>query len=171
MGSSKDIMDLFAERDIRQLFSEYDGWRVTSISTPRSAGRFYRISRTRWPDEEVAFIAVSFDPVPQEEFIRALDLLPDGHGSRTKKYLLTPQAADTSSVPPHIPILMMNAFAFTGGELIWLTKKKNAIRSPWHRHSYPELPDNSSITILLLNICGKNRKSIHLRRLSKVWYG
>ncbi len=128
MGSSKNVMDLFAERDIRQLFSEYDGWRVTSVSVPRAVGHFYRISRTKWPGEESAFIAVSFDPVPQDETIRTLDLLPDGHGSRTKKYLLTPQAADTTIVPPHIRILLMNAFAFTEGNLVWLTKKKNVGR-------------------------------------------
>ena len=128
MGSSKNVMDLFAERDIRQLFSEYDGWRVTSVSVPRATGQFYRISRTKWPGEEVAFIAVSFDPVPQDDTISALDLLPNGHGSHTKKYMLSPQAADTSVVPPHIRILLMTAFAFSEGKLVWMTKKKNARR-------------------------------------------
>lgn len=126
MGSSKDVMELFAERDIRRVFSVYDGWNVTPVTASPYAGRFFRVSRNKWVGEEVAFIAVSFDRTPDEDLINALDTLPNGQGSKTKKYLLTPQAADTSAIPPHVRILLMNAFAFTEGKLVWLTKKKNA---------------------------------------------
>ena len=126
MGSAKDVMELFAERDIRQFFSGYDGWKVAPVIGSNPAERFYRVSRSKWVGEEVAFIAVSYDSAPKEEFIRIFEILPDGQGSKTKKYLLTPQTTDTSAVPPHIRILLMNAFAFTEGKLVWLTKKKNA---------------------------------------------
>jgi hypothetical protein len=126
MGSSKDVMELFAERDIRQVFSEYDGWNVMQVTGSLPAGCFYRVTRNKWAGTEIVFIAVSFDRVPKEEIISTLNTLPDGLGSRTKKVLLTPQAADTSGVPPHIRILRMNAFAFAEGRLVWLTKKKNA---------------------------------------------
>jgi hypothetical protein len=128
MGSSKDVMELFAERDIRQFFSEYDGWNIAPAAGSPLPGRFYQVSRGKWGGDEFAFIAVSFDLVPKEEIFSALDMLPDGKGSHTKKYLLAPQAADTSAVPPHIRILLMNAFAFAEGNLVWLTKKKNAKR-------------------------------------------
>jgi hypothetical protein len=130
MGSARDVMELFAERDIRWLFSGYNGWKVEPVSGSRSAGRFYRVSRGKWGGEEIAFIAVSFDPVPRQESVSALDALTHGQGSRTKKYLLTPQATDTSGIPSPIRILPMNAFAFADGELVWLTKKKNAVRYP-----------------------------------------
>ena len=126
MGSSKDVMELFAERDIRRVFSGYDGWKVTPVTASPYAGRFFRVSRNKWVGEEVALIAVSFDRTPDEDLINALDTLPNGQGSKTKKYLLTPQAADTSAIPPHVRILLMNAFAFAEGKLVWLTKKKNA---------------------------------------------
>jgi hypothetical protein len=126
MGSSKDVMELFAERDIRQVFSEYDGWKVAPVTGAQPAGRFFRVSRSKWAGEEVAFIAVSFDLMPNEEIVSTLNTLSDGRVSLTKKYLLTPQAADTSDIPPHIRILRMNAFAFAEGRLVWLTKKKNA---------------------------------------------
>lgn len=126
MGSSKDVMELFAERDIRQVFSEYDGWKVAPVTGSQPTGCFYRITRGKWAGVEIAYIAVSFDRVPKEEVVSTLNTLPDGQGSLTKKYLLTPQAADTSGVPPHIRILRMNAFAFAEGRLVWLTKKKNA---------------------------------------------
>ena len=126
MGSSKDIMKSFAERDIRQQFSEYDGWKFAPVAGAEPAGHFFRVSRDRWGGEEVAFIAVSFDSRPKGEICNILDTLPDSQGSKTKKYLLTPQAADTSGVPPHVRILRMNAFAFAEGNLVWLTRKKNA---------------------------------------------
>jgi hypothetical protein len=128
MGSTRDVMELFAERDIRWLFSEYNGWKVAPVSGSRPAGCIYRASRGKWGGEEVAFIAVSFDPVPRQDAIDALNGLSDRQGSRTKKYLLTPQVTDTSGILPHIRILPMNAFAFADGKLVWLTKKKNAKR-------------------------------------------
>jgi hypothetical protein len=126
MGSARDVMELFAERDIRWLFSEYNGWKVAPVSGPRPAGCFYRATRRKWVGEEIALIAISFDPAPSQDSISALDALPDGRESRTKKFLLTPQVTDTSGIPPHIRILPMNAFAFADGELVWLTKKKYA---------------------------------------------
>ena len=128
MGSSKDVMELFAERDIRHMLPEYDGSKLEPVQGARSPGYFYRVSRSRWVGTEVAFIAVSMDPVPKEELIRALDSLPDGRGSLAKKYLLTPNATDTSGVPSHIHVLQMTAFAFEQEGLVWLTKKKNARR-------------------------------------------
>ena len=126
MGSPRDVMGLFAERDIRHMLPEYDGWRIEQVQGSRTPGYFYRVSRSKWVGTEIAFIAVSYDPVPKEELISTLDSLPDGHGSRTKKYLLMPQATDTSGIPPHIHVLLMTSFAFTEGKLVWVTKKKNA---------------------------------------------
>lgn len=130
MGSQKDVMETFAERDIRQLFSEYDGWNVAPVAGTKPAGRFYKITRGQWVGVETAFIAISFDQVPKDDFVAVLDTLADGQGARTKKFLLTPQATDTSFIPPHIRILLMNAFAFSEGRLVWLTKKKNAMCYP-----------------------------------------
>lgn len=127
MGSMKDVLELFAERDLRQMFSEYDGWKITPVSSTLTSGGLYRISRGKWVGEEVIFVAVSFDQVVKDETIAALDTQPNGsNAARIKKYLLTPQATNTACVPPHVRVLLMNAFAFTEGRLVWLTKKKNA---------------------------------------------
>jgi hypothetical protein len=128
MGSEKDVMELFAERDIRQMLPEYEGSGIEKVKGPGLPGTFFRISRSRWIGTEVAFVAVSLDPVPKEELISALDSLPDGNGSLTKKYLLTPQATKTAGIPPHVRVLPMTAFAFAEGKLVWLTKKKNALK-------------------------------------------
>ena len=42
--------------------------------------------------------------------------------------MLVPQTSDVSCVPDGIRILTMKAFGFSDGELVWLTKKKNAER-------------------------------------------
>ncbi|MDD1689950.1 MAG: hypothetical protein LUQ66_04755 [Methanoregula sp.] len=128
MGSQKDVMELFAERDLRHMLPQYDGWTIEKVQGCKTPGLFYRVSRSKWVGTEVAFIAVSLDEVPTDEMINALDSLPDGRRSLTKKYLLTPQATDTSGVPPHVRVLLMTAFAFVNRELLWLTKKKNAKR-------------------------------------------
>jgi hypothetical protein len=125
MGSQKDVLKLFAERDIRQVFSEREGWRMSQMDVSPSTGSFYRLSRYKWGGDEVAFISVSFDPAPKKESLSAFDTLPD---VRAKKYLLTPQATDTTDIPSEVRILPMSAFTFTDGNLVWLTKKKHARR-------------------------------------------
>ena len=67
MMGSKDVMTTFAERDIRQHFSEFDGWNVAPITSVQSAVGLYRASRNRLYHDEVAFIAISFDLVPENE--------------------------------------------------------------------------------------------------------
>ena len=117
-------MELFAERDLRHLLPQYEGWTIEPVEGMKVPGCFYRVSRSKWVGTEVAFIAVSLDPVPGELLLQTLDSLPQGRGSITTKYLLTPQATDISAVPPHVKTLLMTAFAFVDGELVWLTKKK-----------------------------------------------
>ncbi len=126
MGSQKDVMTTFAERDIRQRFSLFEGWNVAPVNGVLSGGCLYRASRNRLYHEETVFVSVSFDEVPGDECIAVLEALPSSRGSRVKKFLLTPQATDTRAVPPHVGVLPMSAFAFADGKLVWLTKKKNA---------------------------------------------
>ena len=129
MGSPKDTMELFAERDIRRVFSENNGWTISPKNGVRPAVPVYQVSRYKWEGNDLGYIAVSFDPVLKEETLSALDVVSKDQGSRTKKYLLTPQAADTTFIPPHVRILRMESFAVCDGKLVWLTKKKNAKRN------------------------------------------
>ena len=126
MGSVKDIMELFAERDLRQHFSSYDGWTVMPLADARPDAYFFRAARNRWACTEEAFIAATFSCETDEGVITALEALPGRNGAKATKYLLTPQAAGTILVPHHIHVLRMNAFAFEDDELVWLTKKKYA---------------------------------------------
>jgi len=125
MGSPKDTMELFVERDLRQFFPLQDGWKISSQNGSKAGGLMYRISRYKWNGDEIALVGVSFEETPADETFSALDTLSNGN-SKAKKYVLAPQAADISYVPPHIRVLRMNAFAVSDGKLVWLTKKKNA---------------------------------------------
>jgi hypothetical protein len=117
-------MELFAERDLRHLLPQYEGWTIEPVDLHKIPGCFYRVSRCKWVGTEVAFIAVSLDPTPGDLLLQTLDTLPEGRGSITSKYLLTPKGTDTAAVPPTVKILLMTSFAFVDGELVWLSKKK-----------------------------------------------
>jgi hypothetical protein len=126
MGSQRDVLLTFAERDIRHAFSEFEGWNIAPIIGVQSPHGLYQASRNNVHHEDVAFISVSFDPVPRKSCISALESLPSSRGAHVKKYLLTPQASEVSALPPYVGILLMTAFAFVNGELVWLTKKKHS---------------------------------------------
>ena len=98
MGSQKDVMALFAERDLRQLFSGSDGWKIEPL--PLNGDLYYRVSRDEWVGEEVVLVAVSFDPSPQHDLFAVFDHQPDGWSARTRKYMLTPRGTDTRAIPP-----------------------------------------------------------------------
>jgi len=134
MGS-KDVMTTFAERDIRQYFSEFDGWNCAPITGVQSPAGLYRASRNRSYHDEVAFIAVSFDQIPENECITALDALPSSRGSRVKMVLLTPQASDISLVPPHVQILQRLP------RISWSAGPASAHSSSEQEHHQPESPE------------------------------
>jgi len=126
MGSQKDVMELFAERDLRQHFTEYDGWKIAPAANAPSGVYMYRVSKSKWVGEEVAYVALSLNQEPTEATLAALDSVPETRGVTTRKYLLSPQTVNTACVPPHVRIILMNSFAFMEGKLVWLTKKKHA---------------------------------------------
>jgi len=148
----KDVMTTFAERDLRHLLPQYEGWVIEPVEGQKVPGCFYRVSRSKRVGTEVAFIAVSLDPAPGEFLLETLSSLHEGRGSITTKYLLTPHGTDTSDVPSKVRILQMTSFAFVDGELVWLTKKKFARRypsepvlTPTESSAAPATPSQSSL--------------------------
>jgi hypothetical protein len=71
-------------------------------------------------------LAVSFDEEPSVTSLAAMAAGHTGRNALKAQYLLVPKAADVTAVPKGIQIISMNAFGFVEGELVWLTKKKNA---------------------------------------------
>ena len=130
MGSAQDIMKTFAGMDIRAAFSEKDGWTCTRIAERNSSGTLYLLSRNLpWKHETAALYAL-FDAAMIPEGIHQLDTIRREGRETVQKYLLVPQNTDVSAVPPEIQVLFMHAYGLTEGRLVWLTKKKNAVRYP-----------------------------------------
>jgi len=128
MGSAHDIMQTFASKDLHAQFPDYEGWNWKILPATRSGNLVYRVSRNYHYQQQVAIIAVSIEFRPSAGSISALTSVTPGNQNGTDRYLLVPQGADVSEVPPGIGILTMTAFGFSGGKLVWLSKKKNTMR-------------------------------------------
>ncbi len=129
MGSVHDIMEIFALRDIRSIFSEFDGW----VSKPLATGNghhAYKITRNSpgfYGKEQNVYLQVSFDFRPPPECISNLAMLGSEDRNRKGMFLLVPRGADISDVPPSVKIFPMTSFGFKNGQLRWLSKKKNVV--------------------------------------------
>ena len=128
MGSAYDIMQTFAHKDLHAQFSEYDGWNWTTVPAPRKDNVMYRVSRYYHGQPQEAILIASFEPQPSAGSVTALTTA--SANKHTGRYLLVPQGTDVSGIPAGICILTMTAFGFSDGKLVWLSKKKNAMRYP-----------------------------------------
>ena len=123
-------MQTYARMDIRAAFSEYDGWKCSSSTGRNQCGILYQISRQiDWKKESAALLVV-FDTSMIPDGICQLSAIKGENQEHIKKYLLVPQNTTVSAVPSDIRIMFMHAFGFVEGRLVWLTKKKNAVRYP-----------------------------------------
>ena len=130
MGSAQDVMQTFTCMDIRAAFSEYDGWKCSLDADRNHCGILYQISRQIDWKKESAVLLVVFDTSMIPDGIYHLSAIKGENREHIKKYLLVPQNTDVSAVPSDIRIMFMHAFGFVEGRLVWLTKKKNAVRYP-----------------------------------------
>jgi hypothetical protein len=134
MGISSDIMHDFVVKEIRAIYSSYDGWKIT----PRRLGSGYDTivtleRRNNNGHRECVRILTSYEkvvsPAALEELQKPEPIL-DGTLSRNRFSVMVPANADTSSVPAGITILTMKSFAFEGKELAWVKKPVRKPESP-----------------------------------------
>ena len=138
MGSAQDIMQTFADREIRTHFSRFDGWACQNVPSPSTRDTVFLLTRDVRGRKETVALAVSYDEEPTVTALAAVSAKHTGRNALKAQYLLVPKDANVSSVPGHIRVLSMSAFGFTNGELIWLTKKKGV-----KHYAQPEVPANS----------------------------
>jgi hypothetical protein len=130
MGISSDIMHDFAAKEIRAIYSSYDGWKFT----PRRIGSGYdtvvTLERRNNGHRECVRILVTYDRVvssPALEELQKPEPVCDGTLSRNRFAVMIPANADTTTVPAGITIFTMKSFAFEGKELAWV---KKPVRKP-----------------------------------------
>jgi hypothetical protein len=126
MGSAQDIMQTFADREIRMHFSHFDGWECQKAPSPATRDTVFLLTRNVRGKKETIALGVSYDEEPSVTALAAVSAKYTGRNALKAQYLLVPKDANAASVPGHIRVLSMSAFGFSNGELIWLTKKKGA---------------------------------------------
>lgn len=145
MGSAQDIMQTFADKEIRAHFSSFDGWVCQKAQSPATRDTVFLITRNVRGKKETVGVELSFDEDPSATALLAVSAGYKGRQALKGLYLLTPQAADVSNVPDGIKVLSMNAFGFVDGRLIWLTKKKGA-----KHYVQPEVP---AVSVAIPSVC------------------
>jgi hypothetical protein len=125
MGFSSDIMHDFVAKEIRNIYSSYDGWKCTPQEIGSGYDRLMVLERRNGGHRECTKIFVTFKysvPAPLPADLTKADCASDGTQTRFDYAIMVPANADTSSVPPGVRIYTMRSFAFTGKELTWVKK-------------------------------------------------
>lgn len=140
MGSAQDIIQTFANREIRAHFSPFEGWECQRTPFPATRDTVFLLTRDIRGKKETVALAVSFDEEPSVTALAGIAVGHTGRHAIKGQYLLVPKDANVSAVPGHIRILPMSTFGFSDGELIWLTKKKGVKHYP-----QPEMPAKARV--------------------------
>jgi hypothetical protein len=125
MGFSADIMHDFVVKEIRNIYSSYDGWNCTKKETGNGYDAIAVLERHNGGHRECAKILVSFArdfATDYLEELRAPVKSYDGTPTRQSFAVMLPANANMASVPAGLPVLTMRSFAFEGKDLIWVKK-------------------------------------------------
>ena len=125
MGYSSDIMHDFVAKEIRSIYSSYDGWKITERTTGHGYDRIAVLERRANGHRECVKILVTLakDVSPaQLDMLCTPERTSDGTLTRNSCAVMVPANANSASVPQGIPVLTMNSFAFDGKELAWVKK-------------------------------------------------
>ncbi len=111
-----DIMLNVEEREIRGKYSSSNGWTITRLYPKDPTDPHFQVSRRNGQILETIAVYALYDQKP------SLGVLADGK----KRVVLVPSGADQSNLSPGIGVIPMASYAFSGKDLTWQTKKKNA---------------------------------------------
>jgi hypothetical protein len=126
MGNQQDIMNDFALKELRNIYSTYDGWKFTPLKTGTGYDTIVRLERMGVGHRDIVKVLVSFNkeiPADLVEELSKKEKLADGTIPRYDAAVIVPVNADTSALPAGMKIFTMNAFEFRGNELSWVKKK------------------------------------------------
>ena len=125
MGFSSDIMHDFMAKEIKNIYSSFDGWKFTSRPTGNGYDSIMVLERRNGGHHECVKVLVTFErsvPSPFPEDLTTAERNTDGMPTRFSYAVMVPVNADTSSVPAGVRIYTMRSFAFEGKELTWVKK-------------------------------------------------
>jgi hypothetical protein len=125
MGFSSDIMDDFVAKEIKNIYSTYDGWKITPRKLDGGYDTVVALDRRNGGHRECTNVLVTFRKTVPEELMTELHTpgkSSDGTVTRYGYAVLVPANADTAAVPAGTLIYTMKSFAYDGNALVWLKK-------------------------------------------------
>jgi hypothetical protein len=125
MGMSSDIMHDFVAKEIKAIYSSYDGWKITQRNLGNGYDTIATAERRNGGHRECVNVLVTFakdvSPSLLDE-LKKTTQTSDGTVTRNGFAVMVPANADTSAVPAGFQIYTMGSFAFDGKELTWVKK-------------------------------------------------
>jgi len=125
MGMSSDIMHDFVAKEIRSIYSSYDGWKTTERNLENGYDRIVLLERRNNGHRECVKIlaTLSREVAPSHlDELKKPEPTSDGTLTRNTYAVMIPANSNMSSIPAGILIYTMKSFAFEGKELAWVKK-------------------------------------------------
>jgi hypothetical protein len=122
MGSERDVIYSYAERDLRRKFPSVDGWQIQRETRSQGYSPDYVISRKWRGLSQYVLASVMLKSRFQQSDVDALaaPFSPENScGSFSGKMVLVPSGADSSLIPEDIDIMEMRGFSCDGGAVVW----------------------------------------------------
>jgi len=126
MGKNNDIMNEFAQQELKRVYSTYDGWKMTPQATGSGYDTLVKLERMDQGHRDIVKVLVTFNkemPAKLVEELNKKEKTTDGSVPRYDAAVIAPANANTSVLPAGMKIFTMNSFAFKGNELTWVKKK------------------------------------------------
>jgi hypothetical protein len=133
MGFSSDIMHDFVEKEIKAIYSSYDGWKITQKNLNDTYDTIVTLERRIGGHRDYIRILATFSKEVSPSLFDELkkpEQSNDGTVARHAFAVLVPVNADTSSVPAGIQVHIMRSFAYEGKELTWVKKPVRKAEAP-----------------------------------------
>lgn len=120
----------FVSKEIQVKFPRYEGWDIQPVAPSENHGLSFRVSRYYRGKNQYTIVSASLKQKATSQDIPDIKVDPSNRHTLVGRFLFIPRGADISGVPGHISVFQMSSFGFFDNELVWLTKKKNAVRYP-----------------------------------------
>jgi hypothetical protein len=133
MGFSSDIMNDFVSKEIKSVYSSYDGWKMTQRNLGTGYDTIVTMERRNGGHRDLVNVLVTFAkkvPSAMLDELKKTEQAPDGTVTRYGFAVMVPANADTASVPSGFTIYTMTTFAFDGNDLRWIKKPVQKVTAP-----------------------------------------
>jgi hypothetical protein len=133
MGFSADIMKDFVSKEIKSVYSSYDGWKMTQRNLGSGYDTIVTLERRNGGHRDLVNVLVTFEKTVSATLLDELkktEQARDGTVTRFGFAVMVPANADTTSVPSGFTIYTMTTFAFEGNDLRWIKKPVQKVTAP-----------------------------------------